>query len=296
MVVESREIPKTEPAEIEVPETTDTSLGKLLCDSGKINPRDVDRVLAFAKKKGLPFGEAAIKLRILKKSDIDQALATQFEYSYLRDGEKPFSKELIAAYKPFTNKVEALRSLRVQLMLSSFDSSPNSLAIVSAGTGEGRSFIVANLAVVFAQLGERTLLIDAHMQDARQHKIFRVDESPGLSSALAGRTSGKIKIFSIPQIKNLSLLPAGARPPNTDELLARDAFATICSRLGQAYDVLLIDTPPGDTSTAADWIANRCGKALIVARRDVTRLDDLKAFVSRMRSRAEVVGSVLNHF
>ncbi|MBA3564536.1 MAG: chain length determinant protein tyrosine kinase EpsG [Gammaproteobacteria bacterium] len=291
-----KEILEVEPEEAEAAETVDQSLGKLLSDSGKINNRDVERVLAFAKKKGLRFGEAAVKLRVLKKADVDHALAAQFDYPYIREGDGLFGKELIAAYKPFTPKVEALRSLRVQLMLGSFNSSSNALAIVSPGPGEGRSYIAANLAVVFSQLGERTLLIDAHMQNPTLHKIFRVEDSPGLSSALGDRTSGKIRIVNIPQFKNLSLLPAGARPPNPDELLARDAFAAICSRFGKAFDVALIDTPPGDSSTAADWVADRCGKALIVARRDVTRFEDARTFVTRMRSRAEVVGSVLNQF
>jgi receptor protein-tyrosine kinase len=276
--------------------TFNTSLGKLLFDAGKISSRDIERVLKFAERKGLQFGEAAVRLRVLKKSDVDRALAAQFEYPYVHGGDGPFGKDLIAAYKPFTPKVEALRSLRVQLMLGSFDSTSNALAIVSPGPGEGRSYIAANLAVVFSQLGQRTLLIDAHMQNARQHRIFRIEDSPGLSTALVGRTSGKIRIVNIPQLTNLSVIPAGARPPNADELLARDTFTTICSRLGEAYDVLIIDTPPGDSSTAPDWIANRCGKALIVVRRDLTRFDEARTFVNRMRSRAEVVGSVLNQF
>lgn len=291
-----KEVAEAETEQAEAAKPLNTSLGKLLFDAGKISSRDIERVLKFAERKGLQFGEAAVRLRILKKSDIDRALAAQFDFPYVHGGDGPFGKELIAAYKPFTPKVEALRSLRVQLMMGALNAGSNAIAIVSPGAGEGRSYIAANLAVVFSQLGERTLLVDAHMQNARQHRIFRIDDSPGLSSALVGRTSGKIRIVNIPQFKNLSVIPAGARPPNADELLARDAFTTVCARLSEAYDVLIVDTPPGDTSTAPDWIANRCTKALVVIRRDHTRFDDAKTFVNRMRSRADVVGSVLNQF
>ena len=274
----------------------ESTLGKLLSDTGKISEADVQRILQYARTKGVRFGEAAVRLRLVKRTDVDRALATQFDYSYISEDSSNLSREVIAAYNPFTPKVEALRSLRVQLMLGSFASTANALAVVSPSSGDGRSFIAANLAVVFSQLGERTLLVDAHLQKSRLHELFGVPNTDGLSAALVGRTSGVLKTINVPQFKNLSLVPGGAHPPNADELLARDTFAKVCSLLTKEYDVVIFDTPPGNTSTGVDWIADRCGKALMVVRQNRTPYAETKAFVNRIRSRADVVGSVLNRY
>ena len=226
----------------------------------------------------------------------DDALAKLLSDSgkIIAEGQGEMSRELIAANDPFTPKVEALRSLRVQLMLGSFAPTANMLAIVSTSSGDGRSFIAANLAIVFSQLGERTLLIDAHLQNSRLHEMFGVQNAPGLSSALVGRGSGVINATSIPQFPNLWFVSAGERPPNADDLLARNTLIKVCSVLKTQYDVVLFDTPPGEGSTGADWIANRCGKALVVVRQNQSGFAATRAFLARIKSRAEVVGCVLN--
>ena len=272
------------------------ALGKLLSDSGKISESDVQRIQDYARTKGLSFGEAAVKLSLVARADLDLALATQFDYSHIAEGQGDMSHELIAAYNPFTPKVESLRSLRVQLMLGSFAPTANMLAIVSPSSGDGRSFIAANLAIVFSQLGERTLLIDGHLQKSRLHEMFGVQNAPGLSSALAGRSSGVLNAASIPHLTNLSFVSAGPRPPNADDLLARNTLIKVCSVLKSQYDVVLFDTPPGDSSTGADWIANRCGKALVVVRQNQSEFAATRAFLARIKSRAEVVGCVLNKY
>ena len=289
-MVDNTTMPSAAGAQVE------TTLGKLLSDSGKITEEDVQRILHYARTKGLRFGEAAVRLRLVKRTDVDRALATQFDYSYVAEGQSNLSRELVAAYNPFTPKVEALRSLRVQLMLGTFTPTANALAIVSPSTGDGRSFIAANLAVVFSQLGERTLLVDAHLQKSRLHEFFGVPNTAGLSATLVGRTSGALKTLTVPQFKNLSFIPAGAPPPNADELLAREPFAKVCSVLRKEYDVVLFDTAPGGSSTGVDWIADRCGKALMVVRQNHTEFPAAKAFLKRIELRAEVVGSVLNRY
>jgi len=275
---------------------SEDALGKLLYNSGKIKESDVQTILQYALKKGLRFGEAAVKLRLIEQSDVDRALAAQIGGSYVADGQSDISREVIAAYSPSAPKVEALRSLRARLMLGSLGLTANAMAIVSSSSGDGRSFIAANLAVVFSQLGERTLLIDAHLQSSRLHEMFGIQNSEGLSSALAGRTAGHLKAVSIPRLRNLWLVPAGASPPNADELLAQDTFATICTALKSQFDVVLFDTPPGDSSAGADSIAGRCGKGLIVVRQNRTGFAAAKAFVERIKSHAEVVGCVLNEY
>jgi Mrp family chromosome partitioning ATPase len=116
------------------------------------------------------------------------------------------------------------------------------LAIVSPGREEGRTYLAANLAVVFSQLGERTLLIDADMRHPRQHVLFGLPNRGGLSSLLAGRAGADV-IELVAPLTNLSVLPAGPQPPNPQELLGRPVFQNFLAELDKEFDVVIIDTP-----------------------------------------------------
>jgi receptor protein-tyrosine kinase len=220
----------------------------------------------------------------------------QFDDSLAAKDLSRLGRELVACHTPSVPQAAAFRSLAMQLMLGTFSATGNALAIVSPSSGDGRSFVAANLAVIFSQLGQRTLLIDAHLQEPRLHEIFDIGNAAGLSSILGGQASGTLKPVHVPQLRNLWLVPGGPQLPNADELLARDGFADVCNALKHQNDVVLFDTSPGETSTGADWVANRCGKALIVVRRNRTEFADTKAFLGRVKSRAEIVGCVLNRY
>lgn len=274
------------------------SIGALLMDSGRITPESAERILKLQKERNLRFGEAAIELGLLSEDDIQHALSRQFEYPYLMPGDTSVSQEVIAAFKPFSAAVERLRALRSQLMLRCLnpDAEDRSLAIVSPGNGEGRSYIAANLAVVFSQLGENTLLIDADLRRPRQHQLFCLGNQPGLSAILSGRAEPETTIRRIPHLLGLSVLPAGTIPPNPQELLGRPAFTKLLEYSRQHYDVVLIDTPAGHMADA-ETIASRASAVVAVGRKHVTginRLQDL--VVSIRRSGTPVVGAVLNEF
>src|SRR3954471_13340356 len=113
----------------------DASIGKLLLDMGKITPEDAERILRLQKTEGLHFGVAAQRLGMVTEADIHQALSLQFDYPYLQANQGAFSKDLVAAYQPFSRQVEALRALRSQLILRWFNEGNKSLAIVSASEG-----------------------------------------------------------------------------------------------------------------------------------------------------------------
>ena len=159
----------------------DANIGKLLLDLGKITPEEAERVLRLQKAEDLRFGVAAQKLGLVTDADIHQALSLQFDYPYLQPNQGAFSKDLVAAYQPFSRQVEALRALRSQLILRWFNEGNKSLAIVAASESDGCSNLAANLAVVFSQLGEQTLLVDANLREPKQHKIFNLSERRGLS-------------------------------------------------------------------------------------------------------------------
>ncbi|WP_417070241.1 chain length determinant protein tyrosine kinase EpsG [Niveibacterium terrae] len=276
----------------------DRAIGAILIDAGRLSAEGAEKILREQKAHGLRFGDAAIALGLLKQADIDFALNRQFEYPVLHAGDESVSEELIAAFKPSSAIVEQLRALRSQLMVRGIgDALTRSLAVVSAEKGEGRSFIAANLAVVFSQLGERTLLIDADLRRPRQHELFKLDpRSSGLSSLLSGR-AGSEAIVRIPSLVGLSVLPAGAVPPNPQELLARAQFSRLLDEAGKSFDVIIIDTPSAASSADSSIVAARSGAALLLARQDFTPAPALLALKGSLAaSSVKLVGAVLNNF
>ena len=164
----------------------DRSIGALLIDAGRLRPEDADRILRAQRERGLRFGEAALELGLLTQEDISYALARQYEHAVLPIGDPSVSESVIAAFRPGHFTVEALRQLRTQVLLRWLDSAPDrkSLSIIGAERRVGRSFMASNLAVLFAQLGESTLLIDADLRDPQQHVLFRLRNEIGLATVL----------------------------------------------------------------------------------------------------------------
>ena len=272
------------------------SIGAILIDADRLKPQDAERILRVQREQGLRFGDAAIQLGLLDDADIQFALSRQFDYPYLQAGNSKVAQSVVAAYEPFSPKVEALRALRSQLMLRWFGESAacNTLAIVSPQSGEGRSWLAANLAVVFSQLGERTVLIDADLRKPSQHTHFGLDAGVGLSSILSGR-AGREAVQRVPDLIDLSVLPSGAVPPNPQELLARPQLRQLLDELASAYDVILIDTPPAVRYADAQAVAARAGGALMVTQQDVSRVGAVRQCADLMHAaNATVVGSVMN--
>src|SRR5712691_3546429 len=223
----------------------DRRIGSILTAQGKLGAQDIERVLQLQQRQGSRFGEAAVRVGLITKVDLEGALAAQYDFPHLLPGTGGISTEIVVAYEPFHPRAEELRALRTQLLIrwSKAEVRHRVLAIVSPGSGEGRSYVAANLAAVFSQLGERTLLIDADLRAPRQHRIFNVPDRIGLSAVLSGRAD-RGAVVPIPECGTLSLLPAGACPPNPQELLLRPAFATLLEELRAEFDLIIFDTPP----------------------------------------------------
>jgi protein-tyrosine kinase len=271
-------------------------IGALLVSSGRLAEENVPRILEYQKKAGLLFGEAGVAMGLLNDEDVRHALALQFGHACLAPDTSGLGAELIAACDPDCDAVEHLRSLRSQLMLRWFenDARQAALAIVSPGSGEGRSYITANLAVLFSQLGKRTLLIDADLRRPRQHKIFGLSGRIGLSSVLAGR-AGWDAVSEIKSLPGLWVLPAGVVPPNPQELLARPGFARLIQALRASYEVILIDTPAAEGCADAGTVAARAGAALMLACRDTTSVPRVSHLAEDLRQfGVTIVGAVLN--
>jgi capsular exopolysaccharide synthesis family protein len=149
---------------------------------------------------------------------------------------------------------------------------------------------------LFAQIGERTLLIDADMRHPRQHQLFNLSNAAGLSALLTGRAGKEAAIRIHPQLR-LFVLPAGMMPPNPQELLGRPVFDVVLERFNEQFDVILIDTPAATETADAQIVARRAGAAVMLARRNHTRRSQMiTAMQNLSQTGVNVIGSVLNEY
>ena len=276
----------------------DRAIGAILVDAGRLTSSDVAEIQAFADNSGLLFGEAAIKLKRITAGDLDVALARQFNYPVLPVGPGGVvTAEVLAAYDPQCEAVEDLRTVRSRLVIDWLHRTDRNLVtIVSPHHGEGRSWFAANLATVFAQAGERTLLIDGDMRNSRQHRLFNLDNTVGLASLLTGR-AGKDAAQRVHPDLRLYVMPAGIAPPNPQELLTRPLFGVVIDGFAKQFDVVIFDSPAAQHTADAELLAARTGAALMVARRGHTSEVALKStFKSLTRANVQVLGSVINDY
>ena len=275
----------------------DKPIGAILLDAGLITLDDAERIVAAAKEKGQRFGDAAVALGLVKEGDLRGALAFQFDYPVLPVGASPVSREVIAAYEARHPVLDDLRALRNQILLRWLTAEGKKnrvVAVMSAGRGEGRTFIAANLAVTFSQMGQRTLLIDADMRRGRIHKLFGLDNQHGLSALLADRHTPNT-LHRISGLRDLSVISTGAEPPNPHDLLSRESFPELLEGFARSYDVVIVDTPAAMDSPEAQIIAARAGGVVVVARKGLTDMAALTALAQDAREAgATVVGSALS--
>jgi protein-tyrosine kinase len=274
-------------------------IGAILVHEGKLRAGDVNRVLELQQTEGLRFGEAALRLGLITADDLRCAIARQYDLPRVLLGNERVSSELVVAYEPLHHCAEQIRALRTQLLIrwTNCGITRRVLAVVSPGRREGRSYVAANLAVAFSQLGDRTLLIDANLRSPRQQQIFSVDDRVGLTAVLSRRVECRAALVPIPELGTLSLLPAGARPPHPLELLSRDSLPALLEHVQNDFDVILLDTPAAKLCADALTVAFRAGAALVLARRDCTALADTSSLIGELKdARISIVGAVFNAF
>lgn len=285
--------PTPDPAEVH-----DRSIGDIIAELRNLTAEQVQRVLQYQQDQGVRFGEAAVALGMASKDDVLFALSQQFHYPYAPEEKRSVSPELVALNEPFSPRAEGFRAMRSQLMMRLFtDAEPRrALALISPDTGDGKSYCAANLAVTLAQLGGRTLLVDADMRSPRQHEVFSLKNKTGLSGILSGRSDSHV-IQQVPGVASLFVLPVGTTPPNPLELVERPAFGLLMRELASKFDHVIVDTPAAVHGADASVIAARCGAALILARKGSSRLAMLQDLVASFEgSPAKLVGVIVNEF
>jgi polysaccharide biosynthesis transport protein len=205
--------------------------------------------------------------------------------------------ELVAQHYPKSQMSEAFRALRTSLLLSQAEHPPQVILVTSALPREGKTTAAANLAVTLAQLGDRTLLIDADLRKPGIGRLLNLGNGKfaGLSSYLAGVSSLDLVTIQHPAIPNLSAIPTGPLPPNPADLLSSHKLADALAELRTRFKFIVIDTPPIMAATDAVILSVQADGVLLVVRSGetpkeaFTRTRDLLVSV-----KCHLLGVVLN--
>ena len=271
-------------------------LGELLIDAGTLTPSEVERIIAEQARTGQRFGQTARALGLADSHEIDHALSRQFDCPYLGANDRTFSSKLATAYRPFGPIGESMRALRSRLMMRWFSGNDQhkALSVLGVERGVGRSFVAANLAVVFAQTGERTLLIDANLQRPSQHLMFKIANPKRRAGVITTRESIK-HIARFAAFPELAVLPAGALSVNVQGNIAIEAFSGLIDTVAKDFDVILVDTPAASESPDAQALALCTQGAILVARSGKTAPDQLSELdASLQHAGVSLMGLVFN--
>ncbi|MBL0394134.1 polysaccharide biosynthesis tyrosine autokinase [Ramlibacter monticola] len=199
---------------------------------------------------------------------------------------------LLASTSPQDPAIESMRSLRTALQFAMLDAPNNRVLITGPTPGVGKSFLSANFAAVVASTGKRVLLIDADLRKGYLNNYFGVSRDRGLSEVIAGSASPAEAIH--PGVApHLDLLTTGVLPPNPAELLMSSALASLLAQFSNAYDIVIIDTPP--VLAAADTlnVAHQAGTLLLVARAGETQIGELLESGKRLSQAGKVASGVI---
>ena len=184
--------------------------------------------------------------------------------------------DLVVASSPKSIISEGFRTLRTNLQFSIVDSKLRTIAVVSSMQGEGKSFVSANLACAFAQAGEKVLLVDCDMRRGRLHKIFNISNHNGFSNLLISDIKNYDSYVQKTEIKNLSVLPMGAVPPNPAELLASSKNEKLIELFKEDYDIIIYDCVPVTGLTDSLIMSKLVDKTVVVAASKMTPIELLQ--------------------
>lgn len=217
-----------------------------------------------------------------------------FHLPKTQDKARETRRSLITLVNPQSPIAEQYRTIRTNLQFTSLGADLRSIVVTSASPGEGKSTTASNLAIVYAQLGKRVLLMDCDMRKPTAHFTFQLPGQLGLSTILAKRTTLERSIQST-QVPKLHLLPAGPIPPNPSELLASPMMKTLLEELEQSYDMVIIDAPPLIQVADSQIVASEAdGTILVISCENSNRDYVIKAKEKLELSGANLLGIVLN--
>jgi capsular exopolysaccharide synthesis family protein len=201
---------------------------------------------------------------------------------------------LITHFQPNSPVSESYRTLRTNIQYSNVDKPLKTILVTSPGPGEGKSTSVANLAITFAQMGAKALLIDTDLRRPVLHGLFGISKNNGLTNVLVGTTPIQEAIRRT-QIKNLYLLPSGTIPKNPSEFLASKIMQKLIMKISTRFDIVLLDSPPVIAVTDSAVLASHLDGIILVIRSEKTDRDGLLRSVTLMKNvNAKILGVLVN--
>jgi capsular exopolysaccharide synthesis family protein len=190
---------------------------------------------------------------------------------------------------------EAYKALRTNLVFSAQGNDLKTIVVTSAAPNEGKSRTVANLAVVLASAGKRTLVLDADFRRPSQHRIFGKARSVGVSNLVLEDVSSDGFFTPIEKVPNLYFLASGPVPPNPSELLGSSQVKRLIAGFRQAFDYVIIDSPPVNAVTDPSVLAAEADATILVAEEGRTTYKALAHAKSTLdRVEANILGVVIN--
>ena len=217
------------------------------------------------------------------------------KYISLNKTKNNLERKLITHEDPKSPISESYRSLRTSLMYTkNNNNSCNVILVSSSGPGEGKTTTIANLAITYANLGKKTLLVDSDLRKPVVHNVFKFDKSPGLTTFLSNNADLKDIVFDS-EVKNLDIISSGVIPPNPSELLDSERMHLFLEEVKNTYDVVLFDSPPLIAVTDAYVLLKNIDQFILVVRAGFAEKGALDRVLSATRqSNYNITGVVLN--
>jgi capsular exopolysaccharide synthesis family protein len=203
---------------------------------------------------------------------------------------------LISITQPRSAISEAYRTLRTNLDFASLDEDLRTIAVTSAGVGEGKSTTLANLAIVSAQAGRKVILVDADLRRPTLHQLFGLSNEAGLTTMILDESTLAAPPLQDTGVAGLSLLTSGPLPPNPAEMIASRRMAEVIAALAEQADQVFFDTPPVVAVTDAAILATKVDGVLLVLSAGKTRREGARTAIQHLEQiNARLIGTVLTN-
>lgn len=250
---------------------------------------DIERVLQVPGLAVIP--------RLVRNTQVDRGLQRALPRK-TGNGGKPTKKkgieELVTVTDMRSASAEAYRTLRTNLIFSQAVQTLRTVLVTSASPGEGKTTTAANLAVSFAHHGMRVLLVDCDLRRGRLHKIFQIPREPGITELVIGQEEAE-GVIRPTDITGLYVIASGNLPPNPSELLGGDRMRKALASLSEAFDLIVIDTPPLLAASDGAILATLSDGVVLVLRAGSTEEEAAQQAIKQLSGvGARVVGAVLN--
>lgn len=229
------------------------------------------------------------------EDDINQELGLYTLGAISQIKGKDYHTKLVAIKDPFSGPSETYRKIRSNMQFLSVDQPAKSIMVTSSSSGEGKSLTAANLAVVMAQAGFKTIIVDGDLRRPVQHQIFQIPNLGGLTELLCSSEPDLKGHLRKVGVENLLLITCGMLPPNPSELLGSQRMRQLMNNLNDIADIIIFDSPPVLPVTDALVLSNQVDGVILVVQAGKVRRSNVKRTLANLQQAdANVFGVVLN--